>query len=587
MIAASDPVVETAWKFFRGRLANALVGCVHWPGDSVRRRHQRVEDSDCPVGERPDLDLCRARAGDVAAGPDHGDHRRRRRARGSRPGSRDAARRRARRRRAARLPGGVHRLVGHVPALAGDERRRGRPMQNDDALLDPCPPTLRPGACCTQRRHRTASDPFLRKVIASGKPSVLPFWRGLRARLTTAGCHVDGMSCPTLHGATPRHVILHHQTRSHQRGRRRRRDAWAMAEIRCSSRKSAGPRIRRSSIRSLCGIAVLVERDQPIDGDQEALSRSDRSGERARSRPSSSRRTYRGCRSTPRLHIESEQREQRRIGFGRNQREANAACSSDLTGVVAVGHQPPEVVQFVLSDRSAGWFAAQIRRRASATCESARPPPRCPDGTRASSTARHAVGDPLDRRRHHRGMVGGGAQQGAVRSPDVGCNSSASISSSMSRGDRPPAIPADAIRSTRHEKEPGSVAAQQVIEPGAVAQERRRRAPRAPSARGARPRPAGTPDARCCCRRAHVRRLTASSLFTEMRQPPARQIPVDQKDEPRSDVGQEGLERVRAPGVTHRQLCSTAPWPLGASQRSSYGRMRSRKNRRCGPWRSV
>ena len=28
MIAASDPVVETAWKFFRGRLANALVGCV-------------------------------------------------------------------------------------------------------------------------------------------------------------------------------------------------------------------------------------------------------------------------------------------------------------------------------------------------------------------------------------------------------------------------------------------------------------------------------------------------------------------------------------------------------------------------------
>ena len=27
MIAASDPVVETAWKFFRGRLTNALVGC--------------------------------------------------------------------------------------------------------------------------------------------------------------------------------------------------------------------------------------------------------------------------------------------------------------------------------------------------------------------------------------------------------------------------------------------------------------------------------------------------------------------------------------------------------------------------------
>jgi uncharacterized membrane protein YccC len=27
MIAASDPVVETARKFFRGRLANALVGC--------------------------------------------------------------------------------------------------------------------------------------------------------------------------------------------------------------------------------------------------------------------------------------------------------------------------------------------------------------------------------------------------------------------------------------------------------------------------------------------------------------------------------------------------------------------------------
>jgi len=27
MIAASDPVVETAWKFLRGRLTNALVGC--------------------------------------------------------------------------------------------------------------------------------------------------------------------------------------------------------------------------------------------------------------------------------------------------------------------------------------------------------------------------------------------------------------------------------------------------------------------------------------------------------------------------------------------------------------------------------
>jgi len=27
MIAASDPVVETAWKFLRGRLSNSLVGC--------------------------------------------------------------------------------------------------------------------------------------------------------------------------------------------------------------------------------------------------------------------------------------------------------------------------------------------------------------------------------------------------------------------------------------------------------------------------------------------------------------------------------------------------------------------------------
>jgi hypothetical protein len=126
MIAASDPVVETAWKFLRGRLTNALVGCgtglviLFVGGTSEWKIPIAV------VGERPDLDLCRARAGDVAAGPDHGDHRRGRRARGPVQDLRDAARRRARRRRAARLPGGVHGLVRHVPALAGDERRRGR-----------------------------------------------------------------------------------------------------------------------------------------------------------------------------------------------------------------------------------------------------------------------------------------------------------------------------------------------------------------------------------------------------------------------------------------------------------------------------
>ena len=44
----------------------------------------------------------------------------------------------------------------------------------------------------------------------------------------------------------------------------------------------------------------------------------------------------------------------------------------------------------------------------------------------------------------------------------------------MSRGDPPAGDPRGRDPQHRHEKEPGGVAAQQVVEPGAVAQERRR-----------------------------------------------------------------------------------------------------------------